>query len=245
MTTGIVVALPEELSTLTKKKISKGCCAFITDNLLIAHAGAGPQQAESAARLLLSKGAQHLISWGCCAALEPSLNAGDLCLPEIFITAEQNSPLKADSKWHHHAVQILEDYCPVFTDTLLESQIIISSAQRKNELNTETGCAVLDMESVAVARVAHDTNIPFLTIRAVADSATMDLPGAVNFALNDQGNVELKKLLFFLATHIYELPALIRLGLHFKAAGNTLKLVAKHLDLITNFDQTSTTLKFT
>ena len=245
MTVGIVVALPEELSTLTRKKISKGGCAFIADNLLVAHAGAGPENAESAAQLLLSKGAQRLISWGCCAALEASLNAGDLALPKAFITAEQNNPFPADSEWHQYAVQTLSDVCPVYTDTLLESRIIISSRQQKSELNLETGCYFLDMESVAVARIAKNDNISFLAIRVVADPATMDLPGAVKFSLNNQGVVELKKLLFFLVTHIYELPALIKLGLHFKAARKTLKLVAKHLDLITKFDQTLTTLKLT
>jgi hypothetical protein len=122
---------------------------------------------------------------------------------------------------------------------------MISSRQRKSELNIETSCYFLDMESVAVARIAKNDNIPFLAIRVVADPATMDLPGAVKFALNEQGVVELKKLLFFLVTHIDELPALIKLGLHFKAARKTLKLVAKHLDLITKFDQTLTTLKLT
>jgi hypothetical protein len=35
-----------------------------------------------------------------------------------------------------------------------------------------------------------------------------------------------------LACHPFELPALIKLGLYFNAAKNTLKLVAKHLDKI-------------
>ncbi len=243
MTTGIVVALPEELSTLTPKKIGKGNCALIAENLLIAHAGAGPENAKTAAQLLISNGAQHLISWGCCAALEPALQAGDLCIPKSLMDVEQNALLRTDKQWHRQVVQIIEKFCPVFTDTLLESQIIISTSQRKSELYTETGCAVLDMESNAVAKVAKKTNIPFLAIRAVADTASMNLPKAINFALNDQGEIELKKILLFLVTHLQEVPALIKLGIKFKVAGNTLKLVAKHLDTITLFEQTPTALK--
>jgi len=47
----------------------------------------------------------------------------------------------------------------------------------------------------------------------------------------------LSKLLWFLLTHPTELPGLIKLGLHFNAAKNKLKLVAKHLDIIVGFEQ--------
>ena len=63
MITGLVVALPEELTTLTQKKIAKGRCFFITDKLLVAYAGAGPANAQSAAELLVAQGATRLISW--------------------------------------------------------------------------------------------------------------------------------------------------------------------------------------
>ncbi len=43
----------------------------------------------------------------------------------------------------------------------------------------------------------------------------------------------LGKLLLFIALHPTELPGLIKLGLHFNNAKNTLKLVAKQLDHLT------------
>ncbi|MFZ2311787.1 MAG: phosphorylase, partial [Methylobacter sp.] len=68
-----------------------------------------------------------------------------------------------------------------------------------------------------------------------------DLPRAINHSLNDQGDIVLRKLLLYIALHPAELPRLIRLGLHFNAAKNTLKLVAKHLDSMACFDQSNTT----
>ena len=89
------------------------------------------------------------------------------------------------------------------------------------------------MESFAIAKVAQAHSLPFLPVRAIADPRTMDLPKAVSHGLNDQGEVELSKLLLYLLWHPTELPGLIALGLHFSAAQKTLKEVAKQLDVVT------------
>ena len=96
-----------------------------------------------------------------------------------------------------------------------------------------TGAVALDMESVAIAKVARQYKIPFLVIRAIVDPVDMSLPQAISYSLNDQGEVVLGKLLFFLFLHPAELPGLIKLGIYFNAAKKTLKLVAKHLDTVT------------
>ncbi len=63
----------------------------------------------------------------------------------------------------------------------------------------------------------------------------MDLPKAVAYSLNNNGEVVLKRLLLFLLQHPGQLPGLIKLGLHFNAAKKTLKLVAAQLDAIIGF----------
>jgi hypothetical protein len=64
----------------------------------------------------------------------------------------------------------------------------------------------------------------------------MDLPLAINYSLNDRGDIVLGKLLLFLVLHPAELAGLIKLGLHFNAARNTLKSIARHLDKVTGFN---------
>jgi nucleoside phosphorylase len=212
--TGIVVALPEELTTLTSKKIDKRCCSFITDKLLVAYSGAGHVSAKSASELLVAKGATRLISWGCAAALCSSLKPGDL---------------------------ILAAFAVVHTGRLAESISIVSSIEDKQQLQSITGAVALDMESIAIARIAKQHALPFLSIRVIADPVNMNLPQAINYSLNDQGEVVLGKLLLFLFLHPAELPGLIKLGLHFNAARKTLKLVAKHLDTVTGFNNLNAT----
>jgi hypothetical protein len=137
-----------------------------------------------------------------------------------------------ESEWRNHAENQLLNYLPVHSGCLAESELIVSMSKDKIKLRSQTGAIALDMESIAIAKVAELHNLPFLSIRAIADPVSMDLPGSVNYALNNQGNIVLSKLLFHLACHPFELPALIKLGLYFNAAKNTLKLVAKHLDKI-------------
>ena len=234
MITGLVVALPEELTTLTSKKIEKGDCLFIADELLVAYSGAGPTNAAAAAELLVAKGAARLISWGCAAALGASLKPGDLILADKLIDAE-HSEVDINADWHSYSHSILSKFIDVTCGCLAESISIVSASTDKKQLHSLTGAVALDMESIAIAKVARQYTLPFLAIRVIVDPVEMNLPLAINHSLNNRGEIELKKLLVFLFLHPAELPGLIKLGLNFNAAKKTLKSVAKHLDRLTNF----------
>lgn len=229
--TGIVVALPEELETLTTEKLVKGEFLQINSNLLVAYSGTGAKNANNSAKQLIEQGATQLISWGCAAALDPALKAGDLCLPTHLLAAD-NSQLTVNKNWHQHSTKLLADLQPIATGTLQESLQLVATATKKAELYQQHHCQLLDMETVAVARVALHHQLPFLSIRIIADTAMMNLPQAVVQALNNEGEVELMVLLKYLICHPFELPALIRLGLYFKAATKTLTEVSSYLPKI-------------
>jgi len=231
--TGIVVALPEELSTLTSKKISKGCCVFITDTIVLAYSGAGADNAQAASEQLLTQGASRLVSWGCAAALSESLKPGDLILADTLIDAE-GVEFSIHDEWLGFATSLISTQLKVHTGSLAESKTIVATAKDKRHLHAQTGAIALDMESAAVAAVTRQNNLPFLAIRTVADPVHMDLPKAINHSINDEGDIVLAKLLAFIALHPAELPGLIKLGLHFNAAKNTLRSVAKQLDQLTS-----------
>ncbi|MCK9396172.1 MAG: phosphorylase [Methylobacter sp.] len=232
MITGIVIALPEELSTLTSKKIDKGCYVFVTDAIVLAYSGAGADNARAASEALIAQGATKLISWGCAAALCETLKPGDLVLTDTLIDTELTE-ISIHPEWHGHAQNLLSAHLQIHTGSLVESKGIVATGTDKKHLHAHTGAVALDMESAAIAKVARKNNLPFLAIRAIADPADMDLPKAVNHALNDEGEIILSKLLLFIVLHPSELPELIKLGLHFNAAKNTLKLIAKQLNHLT------------
>lgn len=234
MITGIVVALPQELSTLTTRKVVKGQCVSLTKTLLLAYSGAGANNAQAAAQLLIAQGATRLISWGCAGALSAGLQSGDLVLADTLIAADGET-ITVNTDWHHHVKSLLskvacESKFALRCGALLESKTLVATSRAKQQLHQQTKALALDMESIAVAKVAQQHALPFLAIRAIADPVTMDLPQAVSHALNAQGDVELGKLLRYLLWHPSELKGLITLGQHFNAAKNTLKLIAKELE---------------
>ena len=240
MITGIVVALPEELSTLTSNKLIKGSSCLISNNVLIIYSGTGPINASSATEYLISQGATKIISWGCAAALSETLKPGDLMLANELISTEESIaiPLKMNANWHLHTKELLTPFVKVHSGCLVESKSIVSSSEHKKQIHINTNAIALDMESIAIAKVANRHTFPFLAIRVIADPVEMNLPLAIYKSLNEQGEVSLSKLLLYLANHPAELPGLIRLGLHFKSATKTLKLIAKHIDTVTLFQET-------
>lgn len=232
MITGIVVALPDELSTLVSKKFAKGCCVFISDTIVVAYSGAGANNAQTASELLIAQGATRLISWGCAAALDEALNPGDLILADTLIDAE-GIQIDIRSVWHNHSQNLLSSSLKVNVGSLAESNTIVATGKDKKHLHAQTGAIALDMESIAVAKAARQHKLPFLAIRSIADPLDMDLPKAIEHSINSEGDIVLGKLLLFIALHPVELPGLIKLGLHFNAAKNTLKRVAKQLKHLT------------
>lgn len=225
MITGIIAALPEELSTLTSDKPKKGCCHVIAENILIIQSGAGPKNAEQAAEQLLDQGAERLISWGCAAALAPGLRPGNLTLPEQLISDDLES-IDIRSTWLAEMQALLNPLTPVAHISLASSKTLVATSKDKKELHRKTGAAALDMESVAIAKVAKTRRIDFLAIRSIADPADMNLPKAVTHALDQDGEVNIAKLLNYLIKHPLELPSLIQLGRHFHASQKTLKQAA-------------------
>jgi adenosylhomocysteine nucleosidase len=230
--TGILVALPEELRTLTKSRIQQGECFAMSENTLITLTGSGPTNAANGAQNLLSQGATQLISWGCAGALAPHLNAGDLLIPDSVLT-QDNTLLATHKLWSQQVITLLDNSITYTESKLLESATVISLAQDKNQQYLQTQAVAVDMESAAVARFANQQQIPFIAIRSIVDPAALDLPKAIDYAMNDKGVVSIGKLLLFLCRHPGELPSLIKLGLHFNAASKTLKYLAHRLPQIT------------
>ncbi|MGR9072084.1 MAG: phosphorylase family protein [Gammaproteobacteria bacterium] len=234
MLTGIVVALPEEIGTLTHSKIATGCFHSLSPRILIACSGAGPENAFNAADRLIERGADRLVSWGCAAALDGELKPGDLAIPGELIS-ESGRIFTPHQGWRRQIVRLLEEKRTLYSGRLSESSTVVSSHEKKSILRDRDRSGVLDMESAAVAKAAAAHGIPFVAIRAIADTASMNLPNAVSKSMNADGIVCLPNLLFHLAGNPSEIPALVRLALSFHSAKKTLRSVAARLDTIAGF----------
>ena len=73
----------------------------------------------------------------------------------------------------------------------------------------ETGALAVDLESVVVARAAAALGIPFLVLRAIADTATRELPPAALVPLRSNGKPMIGQVLASVLRRPQQLPSLL------------------------------------
>ena len=166
--------------------------------------------------------------------MSEELKPGDLVLADKLKDADGNfvDDVYVSSSLH----DVINNYLPkktsVYTGILVESRDIIALSVIKKQLHASTGAIAVDMESIAIAKVAKQHRLSFLALRVIVDPASMNLPEAINQSLNAQGVIELPKLLLFIARHPLQIPGLMRLGRHFNAAKKTLRALATQLEYV-------------
>ncbi len=230
MQVGIVAAFDREARMLAAQART-GCDSRAVGTTRIALAGVGPAGAQAAGQRLLKQGATALVSWGIAAALEPQLSPGSLLIPNSVIAADGRA-YPVDSGWHHSLCERLANFA-VHTGPLAESYTILGTPAQKNALASRTGAIGADMESAALAAVAHAGQVPFVAIRVVSDAADTKVPAWLAHAIDGAGRLSKAAVLKQIALHPAEWGAISRLALGFKAARATLSAVARQVDLDT------------
>jgi len=170
-----------------------------------------------------------IISWGVCGALEMQLQSGDIVLPSHVID-QYGGSFSCDSSWREklHQAFINANLSPAGqSNSLLGSATIVTEVEDKISLWNKTQADAVDMESFTLARFAQQHNIPFVVVRAVADSADHSLPKAAMFEAG-QSKLSFKTLISIL-THPLQWIALIKTGKQFNKALLTLKCAARSL----------------
>jgi adenosylhomocysteine nucleosidase len=230
--TGIVVAMAAEARSLVKKITITNETVYVPEGGVIQLSGIGAQRAERAANILLKHGVAALLSWGTAGGLVSGVSPGSLVIPSVVIGADQCS-YPTHPTWHERLFDRLKGYVDLYQGTLAESVTVLKSSTEKRVLFECTGAIAADMESRSVAEVAQEAHVPFMAIRAIADSADMAIPQLSLDTVDEFGQISLLRLIEGLSKHPLELFPMIRLGRNFRAAQATLSRVAHRVG--TNF----------
>ena len=223
---GIIVGVPSEARSLAKYSIINDEPVRLRQGVTLDVSGVGPRRAGLASRRLLGKGATALLSWGSAGGLSPTLSSGSLLLPKTIIASDQ-SVYHVDLSWHKSLCSRLEGQVEFHTGPLAESATVVSTPAEKAILFQQTGAIGVDMESAAVAAVAQGARVPFVAVRAVADSTDITLPNSALNACDEFGRLNFLRLIRGIAMRPAELFPLIRLARDYRAAQRTLALVAR------------------
>ena len=223
---GIVVAVTGEARSLVKQSVANGELIRLPDGAMLTVSGIGPKRATMASRALLEKGAIALLSWGSAGGLSPDLFPGSLILPKTVI-ASNRSLYHVDATWHRGLCNQLKGCVDFRTDPMAESTTVVCTPAEKAVLFRETGAIGVDMESAAVATVAKEAGVPFIVVRAVADTVDTPIPKNTLNAVDEFGRLRFLKLVRGLVHHPTEVFALVRVGQNYHAAQKTLAAVAR------------------
>jgi len=208
---GIVCALASEARHLRA-----------TDTALVMTSGMGSSAAAAGARALIDAGAEALASWGMAGGLDPSLQPGAILLPTEVLGPDGRLH-NCEPGWRER----LSARITARTGRLLTAARSVGSVEDKAELFRTTGAVAVDMESAAVAEIAEQHGLPFLAVRVIVDSAGDVLPRAVTAAADNEGHLQIWRLMGALALAPSELAPLLRLAQRYRAANRSLATIAR------------------
>jgi len=224
---GIVCALASEARHLGPTvRLHEPALQSLADGTLVAVTGMGSSAAAAGSRALIEAGATALASWGMAGGLDPTLGAGAILLPAEVIGSDGRRVNTAQA-WRDRLSSAVAALAPVRSGKLLTTPRAIGSVTDKAELFRATGAAAVDMESLAVGEVAERHRLPFIAVRVVVDSATDVLPRAVTVAADNEGHLQIWRLIGTLALAPNELAPLIRLARRYRAANRSLAAIAR------------------
>ncbi len=217
MRLGVITGLAREADCL-QAEVTAG-------TLRVACAGADPERAARHAEGLVRQGCRALVSFGVAGGLDPCLVPGDLLLADVVLTTD-GARLRTDDFWRRRLVERCGAACSVHVAPLLGADDPVLRPAEKADLRRRTGAWSVDMESHRVALVAKAADVPFVVVRAIADTAGRAMPAWLAQAVDAAGQPQMRIAAMAVIRRPWQLPALIRLGRDFDAAIATLRRVA-------------------
>lgn len=192
-------------------------------DVMSAVSGARAAQAEAHAKALIAGGAQALVSFGLAGGLDPALRTGDLVLSAQVIAPD--ATIRGDTVW---AEQM---HTRLTTDVAHEGAVlgettVMSTPGTKAEAYARAGALAVDTESMAVARAADAAGLPFIVVRAIADTAAHSVPAYAAAAIDTEGRTQIGAILRGVAANPTSLVTLWTLAAASRAAYATLRSVA-------------------
>jgi adenosylhomocysteine nucleosidase len=182
-------------------------------------------RAYTEACAMAGRGVSGLVSFGMAGGLDPVLKPGDLIIAESVID-ETGTISSTNSDWREACRTAIND---AQTGTIFGANQALSGLTQKQTAFSAHHARAVDMESHGIARAAQEHNLPFLIVRAIADTAGTALPKSVENAIGPKGERRALSVIAGLLRRPYELTAILRLTRESGAAMKTLNKVAPTL----------------
>ena len=231
---GIVIALEAEARALTPRKLRLGVVEELDGGVRVHICGMGMAAASAAAQTLVESGVEALAMYGVAGALDPELVSGALLCPREVL--DQNGERYAtDAGWRRRLGAGLGNLV-LRDEALLTVSAPLLTPQSKADARRDYKAAAVDMESAAVADVARALGLPFLALRAVADSAQDSIPLPLAGAIDSWGRAQALNMAAALLLHPTLIPRLPHLAATMNRASAALRRATQAAGMGLAFD---------
>jgi len=165
-------ALPEESKAIVRSlkgatRLGPSALPIISGTLagrhvVVVHSGMGMTSAtERIGAFLDTHSPRTFIASGFGGGLSSELRIGDIVMSRNFSTPALLATVAS---------------LPARMGALITTRQVIETAEQKKDLARHTGAIVVDMETAAIHRLCNARSIPILSLRAISDIASQDLP---------------------------------------------------------------------
>lgn len=226
---GIIAAMPKEAYCLERKILFLRKPVEIEKNIFVCISGVGEENALLSAKKLYDNcNVNALISWGVAGSINSIVKPGDLIIAKEIIG--DNIKFMITQKWLNEIVRYLEKKSiHVHVSKLTSTTNICSTITAKKNLSKATAALAVDMESAAIASFSQKNNIDFLAIRSIADDHNTNIPAVICNHTDEYGQPALLQFIFSCLKNPSQIYTLIKIGVCYKKALNTLKKVSTTL----------------
>jgi adenosylhomocysteine nucleosidase len=154
--------------------------------------GAGDRERTAALVEAAAAQADWLVSFGIAGGLDPALCAGAVVASGEVVGADRRWRVDA---LHRETIGAFARRIGAVEGAVFGAAAILASAAAKDRAWKATRALAVDLESDIVARIAARRGIPFIVLRAIADTAGRRLPPAALLPLAADGRPDLDRVL--------------------------------------------------
>ena len=171
----------------------------------------GAADRDRTAALVATAAAQTdcLVSFGIAGGLAPELKAGTVIVSGEVVSERccwrAAPPYRRQLTEFAHSIGAI--YGPVFGATS-----IVATTAEKKRARAMTEALAVDLESEIVASMAATLGLPFIVLRAVADTARRDLPPASLVPLSVDGKPDVSRVFASVMRRPFQLAEMIGLA---------------------------------
>jgi nucleoside phosphorylase len=174
--------------------------------------GIGSDAATAAAKTIFREKPDLCIASGLAGGLSETLRVADVIAADR-VTGPTGAAIPCDQS----SLSLALECGAQRIHALYSAPAIVITTEQKRQLSATA--EAVDMESHTILGESQQRNVPALALRAISDTADLDLPLDLNRALSPQGKIDRSRLLTALVRNPKALPGLVRLAvLSYRAA---------------------------